>query len=345
MTVVDHPATRSKSGPPAGTGEPQLPSERIDQIRTRLRKHINDNEDEVSQAKIARAVSYSSAAIAQFLSNSYAGNASNIARAIERHIDLYEQQKSIGAQPLYVKTSTVKKIERAIFMAQATRGIAIIATQTGVGLSMAFNEHIRRYPLTLKLECSPEMGSRWALLTELLQIIGKENRRPADARRAIVDSLAGTDRTLLVDESHYLSQECVDIIRRIHDQAGVPVVLGGNEATYQGFRTRNYGSANRGMEAMAYTQLRGRLAARLQVRSEDITTNDIRLVATQMAPADAIEDAIEQLKNESLFNGGLRRVVRIIHMAQMLASGKGIKKAHVLRAIEEITQLSGGDEC
>jgi DNA transposition AAA+ family ATPase len=344
MTVLDHPAAKVKSGPPAGTGEPQLPSERIDEIRSRLRKHLNDN-DEITQAKVARSIGYSEAAVAQFLSDSYRGSLSNIARAIERHLDLYEQQKAIGAQPRYVKTSTVKKIERAIFMAQATRGIAIIATQTGVGLSMAFNDFIRRYPLTVKVECSPEMGSRWALLTELLMVVGKENRRPADARRAIVDVLAGTDRMLLIDESHYLSQECVDIIRRIHDQAGVPVVFGGNESTYQGFRSRNNWGSSRGMEAMSYTQLRGRLAARLQVRSEDISTNDIRLVATQMAPPDAVEDAIEQLKNESLFNGGLRRVVRILHMAQMLAAGKGMKKAHVLRAIEEITQLSGGDEC
>jgi DNA transposition AAA+ family ATPase len=343
MSVVEHPASKNKSGPAAGTAEPQLSEERIDEIRQRLRKHLNDN-GEVTQAEVSRAISYSTAAVAQFLSDSYRGNLSNIGRAIDRHLDLYEQQRSIGAQPHYVKTSTVKKIERAIFMAQATRGIAIVATQTGVGLTMAFAEYVRRFPLSVQLQCSPEMDTRWPLLSELLAVLGRHNRRPAEARRDIVEAITGTDRMLLIDESHYLSQECVDIIRRIHDQAGVPVVFGGNESTYQGFKTRSSGSMNRGMGAMAYTQLRGRLAARVQLRAEDITTNDIRLIANQMAPSEAIEDAIAQLKNEALFNGGLRRVVRVLHMAQMLAQGRGIKKAHIYRAIEEITQLSGGDE-
>jgi DNA transposition AAA+ family ATPase len=267
MSVVEHPASKNKSGPAAGTAEPQLSEERIDEIRQRLRKHLNDN-GEVTQAEVSRAISYSTAAVAQFLSDSYRGNLSNIGRAIDRHLDLYEQQRSIGAQPHYVKTSTVKKIERAIFMAQATRGIAIVATQTGVGLTMAFAEYVRRFPLSVQLQCSPEMDTRWPLLSELLAVLGRHNRRPAEARRDIVEAITGTDRMLLIDESHYLSQECVDIIRRIHDQAGVPVVFGGNESTYQGFKTRSSGSMNRGMGAMAYTQLRGRLAARVQLRAE-----------------------------------------------------------------------------
>jgi len=335
-----------KSGSPPGGGEPLLPDDRIEGIRSRLRKHLDDSED-VSQTKVAKKTGYSVSTLSLFLGDTYNGDVSGVARAVETYLNLYAQKSSVALQPRFVKTSVATKIERAIFMAKMTSGISVIATQSGVGATWALRDHIRKYPMSISVECSPDIGTKWALLTELLQIFGKENRRPAFARRAIVESLTGTDRTILVDEAHYLTQECVDVLRRIHDQAEVALVLAGNESVYEGFRSKANGGESRGMAAMSYTQLRGRLAARLVLRSADITQHDIRLVAMQMVDAEVVDAVLPQLRGEALNNGGLRRVVRIMQVAQMLASAKnggGVKKGHVFRAIDEIKELGGGDE-
>jgi DNA transposition AAA+ family ATPase len=337
MTVVDYPVL-NKSGPPSANGDPQLPEERVDTTRRRLRKHLDCNE-EVSLAKVAKRIGFSSATLSLFLSSTYNGSVSNVARAVETYLNLYEQQKSVGGQPKYVRTSVARKIERAIQMAEAVRGISIIATQSGVGATWALRDHEDKYPLSLRISCSPDMGTRWALLAEILAVLGKPNQRPAFARRAIVEALAGTDRTILVDESHYLTQECADILRCIHDQAEVPVVFVGNETTYEGFRVRA-SAGHRGIDAMAYTQLRGRLAARLTLKVRDITANDIKLIALQMAPADAVEESLLHLRSECVTSGGFRRVVRILQVAQMLAAGARVRKGHILRSIEEIRELS-----
>ncbi len=342
MTVVQ-PFPAAKSGS-SSHEPPALSTERIDRVRLRLRKHLNDTE-EVSQAKVAKRVSLSNSTVSLFLAGTYAGDNSAVALAIENYLDLRDQQQSIGIGPKYVRTSIAARIERAIFMAEATSAVAVIATQSGLGKTKTIFDYRESHPSSIYFSAAPDLNTKWAVLSELCMVVTKDDSRrrsPAHARREIVSALAGTDRTLLVDESHFLVQECIDELRCIHDQARVALILLGNESTYEGFR--NSAGGSRGMSSTAYTQFASRVVARLHLGAHDITAKDIRMVASQMIADAVVAEAMAMLQYEAANNGGFRRVVNICRIAQMLAQTKPVTKGHVVRAISELKQLGGGEE-
>lgn len=340
MTVVQLPQNKSGSS----ANEPQLSTERVDRVRQRLRKHLNDN-PEISQAKIAKRISLSSGTVSTFLAGTYAGDNGAVSQAIENYLDLYEQQRAIGSGPAFVKTSIAARIERAIFMAEATCGVSVIATQSGLGKTRTIFNYRESHPSAVYMPAAPDLNTKWAVLSELSIVVTKDDSgrgKLAHARHSIINTLAGTDRAVIIDEAHFLNQEGIDELRCIHDQARVPLILVGNESCYEGFR--GTGQAARGMGSTSYTQFASRVVARLHLGAHDITQRDIRLVGGQMVPESVIVEALPPLQYEAVNNGGFRRIVNILRVAQMFANGKPVTKAHVVRAISELKQLGGGEE-
>lgn len=341
MSVVQLPQNRNGS---SANEPPVLSTERISRVRERLRKHLNDTQ-EVSQAKVAKRINLASSTVSMFLAGTYAGDNGAVAQAVENYLDLYDQQQAIGAGPKYVPTSIAKRIERAIFMAEATCGAAVIATQSGLGKTRTIFNYRESHPSAVYMPAAPDLNTKWAVLAELAMIVTKDDTargKLAHARHSIINTLAGTDRTLIIDESHFLNQEGIDELRCIHDQARVPLILFGNESTYEGFRSS--GKSARGMGSTAYTQFASRVVARLNLGAHDITQKDIRLVGSQMIADSIIVETMPMLQFEAVNNGGFRRLVNVLRIAQMFAQSKPVTKAHVVRAIGELKQLGGGEE-
>lgn len=53
------------------------------------------------------------------------------------------------------------------------------------------------------------------------------SRNNHDNITAIVEKLKNSERLIIIDEAELLSYKCLEVIRRIHDMAGVGVVLAG----------------------------------------------------------------------------------------------------------------------
>jgi DNA transposition AAA+ family ATPase len=339
MTVTEFPQTRSGS-----SREPQLPQDRVDSVRNRLQKHLDDNE-EISQVKVAKSIGKSAGVISLLLKGTYTGNVSAVARDVERYLETFDRRRAASGSLAFARTSIARRIEQTIEMAEAARKIAIIATDSGVGATETLRNYTLTHPGVVLLECDPAtVGTPWALLTELLAVVTNDGGRlrPADATRAIVKTLSGTDRTILVDEAHYLSNpKCVDVLRRISDRSGVGLVLCGNASTYQG----SLGGSSM-LSSTSYTQFQRRSIRRMRIKASEIKLGDLRLVLSQMIEDPVLTEVLPKLEIEAHERGGIGRVVAIIQVARMLAKKAAITRAHVLRAISVISEDDdlGGEE-
>jgi DNA transposition AAA+ family ATPase len=253
---------------------------------------------------------------------------------------VYDRKRTVGAGPAFVKTSIAAQIEKAIFIAEATGGISLVDTNSGLGKTKTLLHHLEKNARSVYLSCAPDLDSKWPLLAELrLAVTNDDTRSLRMARRDIVRALTGTNRTLLIDEAHYLRRECLDELRCIHDQAGVPLVLFRNDTTYEGVQ-----SSRDLTGSIEYTQFKRRISTRLHLEASAITPRDVRLVAGQMIADAVVAEAMPMLLPEARANGGFGRVVRIIQIAKMLAGKGSVTRLHIARSIETIKQLGGGDD-
>jgi DNA transposition AAA+ family ATPase len=349
--VLTHPSSppQTKSGP--SVHEPQLPKDRIDEIRQRLRKHLDDNRGTVSQSKVAAATEkpdgrghYSDAAITHFLGDTYPSGVGTIALAVERYLNTYDRQQAAAGGLGFVRTSIARRVEDAILQAEATQKIALIINDAGVGITEALLHYRDTHDGTVLIECDPSMNSKWALTTELLAVAsaGACRMRPADAMREVVRQLAGRNRTILVDEAHHLTKpDCIEMLRRAADRSRVALVLAGNESTYQG---RN-GGGSALATSTAYMQFERRVIRRLRIRAGEIKRSDVRLVLAQMLPESVLgDDILGKFVTEAHHNGGIGRCIAVAQTARMLARSQEPLQKHVLRAFKVVSEdEDGGD--
>lgn len=343
MTVVEMSNKKGASVPDA----PMEPA-RIEEVRSRLR--IHQDSTGVNQSEIGRKTGYASQSINLWMNGKYPGNPAAIALSVENYLDMYEAQQSIGGATEYVSTSISRKIDRAVFIAEATQRIAVIAAQSGLGKTRTLHEYRMRHAAKARsvfISCSPDLNTKWSLLSELLYATTKDEskrRSPSHARRELVRTIAGTNRSLFVDEAQYLNEECLEVLRTVSDQAGVALILSGNESIYERGAGRMGGAA-------AHAQFTSRVVARVHLGTDDITKADVRSIAAQMLGESTLTDTFDLLCNETRnvglsgqAAGGFRRLITILTLAQMFAAKKGVKRAHVVRAIADLNQMSGGED-
>jgi len=344
MTVVQLLTQRSSGSsdhePPAS----KTYSVHAEQVRRRALKHHEDNPSS-TQTEVSKKINKSVSTYSYFLSGAYTGDIEKVANAVERYLNLNDQQYLAGAQPLFVETSIASNIEKALLAGRVTRKIVVISTDSGVGASMTLERYAKTHEgATHLFSCTPAMNTKWGLLGAVLRtLITRDSSRrvsPQSAFDELVSALKGSDRLLIFDESHFLTQDNIDVLRCLHDQTGCALALVGNDSTHQG-RFRDF-SGGRGMKSIAYTQFKRRIIKALRIRATDITPEDLALVVGQLLPAKVLKETIARLVIEATTNGGIGRVVAIVQLARMYADDpQTTSTANVLAALED-AQLEVG---
>jgi DNA transposition AAA+ family ATPase len=340
MTAVPFPQRSSGSfadEPPAS--QPTY-SVHAEQVRRRALKHHEDNPS-VPQTEVSRHISKSTTTYSLFLSGTYTGDVDKVASAVDRYLSVYDLQHKAGASPVFVETSIAAEIEKALLAGRVTRKVVVISTDSGVGASLALKHHEERNKeSTLLVSCSPATNTKWGILGAMLRRLGMDaNPRLSLAFDEVVEALRGSGKILIFDESHFLVQEVVDVLRCLHDQTGCALVLVGNESTHQG-RFRENPSGTKGMKSVAHMQFKRRIIKALRIKTSDITPKDLVLVVGQLLPPAVVKETIQRLLTEAVTNGGIGRVVAIVQLARGYAHDPaGITTDHVLAALYD-AQLS-----
>ncbi len=127
------------------------------------------------------------------------------------------------------ETSVHKKITALIQRAHRDRDIGVFAGSPGIGKTSALVDYAMRVKGTAMVGASRGLGhSTFShMLAQQCEVEVRRSARADEVTLEIIKAFAGTDRMILADEANYLSDQSLDALRRISDQAGIALMLVG----------------------------------------------------------------------------------------------------------------------
>lgn len=253
-----------------------------------------------SQTQVARALGKSNATISQYLQGKYAGDV----KALEHDIDALiareaEKEKGQKISVSFIRTYTASKCLEVIRMAHLDGDINVIYGDAGMGKTMVMRQYASENRTALLLEADPGYTAR-VVLEELCSRLGLNKRgNMHELCEAIIAALKDSGRILLIDEAENLPHRALETIRRIHDKAGIGVVLAGMPRLIINLKGK------RG----EYKQLYSRVGFALPL-GDVLPREDIDAIATSV-----LSDAKDSTVSDALFSackGNARRLFKLL---------------------------------
>ena len=276
------------------------------QVLAELSAYMQDTG--LSQAAVARALGVSTAAVSTFLKGNYAGNVAEFENKIRGFLALQAERQKGAKQGLkYVATPSAQQMYLLIRMAHTECEPVALYGGAGLGKTAALKEYARQNKDSVLIETDPSFTAR-VLVVEIAKEIGVGvSGSLNDILADIVAKLKGSGRVLLIDEAELLPLRALEVIRRIHDKAGVGVVLAGMPRLLQNLMGR------RG----ELKQLYSRIAYGLPL-GEAVADADLGEIVKANAPKWGDEVVAKLVV---LAKGNVRRLVKLVN---------GIRRAETL---------------
>ncbi|EAU5127268.1 AAA family ATPase [Salmonella enterica] len=274
-----------------------------------------------SQAQVARAIGRSGAVVNQFLQGKYTGDISDIQGRITSFINReQEKEKNRRIQAHFVTTDMAAKGLEVLAYAHQECEICVLYGAAGLGKTMLLGEYSARNKDALFIEADPGYTAR-TLLEELCRLLGVKVRGNIhELIDACVRELRGSGRLLMVDEAELLPYRALEVLRRLHDKAGIGIVLAGMPRLLINLKGR------RG----EFAQLYSRVALALNL-GDALSRDDFNQIAVDMMPEASEADIGDALYTRSLGNARrlfklARGVYRICDISQVPVSVGAIDK-------------------
>ncbi|ECH1487617.1 AAA family ATPase [Salmonella enterica] len=274
-----------------------------------------------SQTQVARAIGRSGAVVNQFLQGKYTGDITDIQERITSFINReLEKEKNRRIQAHFVITEMAAKGLEVLAYAHQECEICVLYGAAGLGKTMLLNEYASRNKDALLIEADPGYTAR-TILEELCRLLGVKVRGNIhELIDACVRELSGSGRLLMVDEAELLPYRALEILRRLHDKAGIGVVLAGMPRLLINLKGR------RG----EFAQLYSRVALALNL-GDTLSRDDFNQIAVNMMPEAGEASIGDALYARSLGNARrlfklARGVYRICDISQVPVSVGAIDK-------------------
>ncbi|MCQ4171709.1 AAA family ATPase [Hafnia paralvei] len=253
-----------------------------------------------SQTQVARAIGKSVAVINQYLQGKYNGDVKCIDALVEGFIRRQrDKDKSQRITASFVSTFTSRRGLEVIRMAHLDGDINVIYGDAGMGKTMMLREYAAKNRDAVLIEADPGYTAR-VVLEELCNKLGLSKRgNMHDLSEACVNALLESGRIIMVDEAENLPYRALETLRRIHDKAGVGIVLVGMPRLIINLKGK------RG----EYKQLYSRVGFALPL-GDTLPQEDINDIAISMLP-----DAARPEVSDALYKackGNARRLFKLV---------------------------------
>ncbi|MDI6711488.1 MAG: AAA family ATPase [Bacillota bacterium] len=289
----------------------------------------------VKQQDIARAVGYSHTAVSLFVRR---GRGSARLRAeLERHMLQMQAEGSESAPtedkptgyrtdvPDFLATEDARQVLGLCDLCATEKEIGVVAGSPGSGKTTAIKEYCRRDPEAVYITAEPTITAK-ELLVEIGRALAVDINYCTmhEMLRKIVAHLRETPRLIIVDEADTLVTYTVkklEILRAIHDQAKVGIVLVG--------MPRLIALLLRGPSLKEnLAQLYSRVG--YVVQTKGFTADEARALLDQYNVTEGARQ--ELLKRADQRQGGMRRFIKVLRRCLDLVGDGQITKDVVLEA-------------
>lgn len=276
-------------------------------------------------ASIAKSLGISASTLSTFCNHkSQTGDCEELARKLNAFIAM---ETSRGEQTMpkgFVETNVAERMLTAIRTTMNASAMGLAYGGAGLGKSMVIDAAEKMIPGSISHRVMQSTKRGPGLVHAIANKLGVARSNTFELRQSrIIESLKGTSRLILIDEAHQLATGGIEVLRDIHDAAGVPIFLVGTVD----LRKRMDDAT------MFFGQLSSRIAVRLEIdaamtrtRSPRplFTTDEImKLFAGQQLRITSDGTAfLTDLANTPGL-GALRLVKQVVGVAARVARSKG----------------------
>lgn len=201
---------------------------------------------------VAAQLGYSQTTVSQFLSGSYLGDLQKVEQQVSEYLERERERESMGLlKRTFVQTSNSERVMAVCRGAHLGGFICVITGEAGVGKTEALREYeMQNRSSTIRFELHAAQNAV-SLFTKLHQRLGlgEGTKQLADLYEHCQDRLAGTGKLIICDQVEFLPVKAVELLRGLHDQAGIGLVLAGLPRLMNNIR------GNRGQFAQIYTRV------------------------------------------------------------------------------------------
>ncbi|EBM5716920.1 ATPase [Salmonella enterica] len=278
-----------------------------------------------SQGQVARAIGRSSATMNQYLQGKYNGDIADMEERISNFIRrVREKQNALRIDERFVSTPTARKGLEVLAYAHQECEICVLYGAAGLGKTITLKEYARRDDAVIFIEADPSYTAR-TLLEELCgRLRLSKNGNIHTLIDLCVEKLKGTGRLLIIDEAELLPYRALEVIRRLHDKAGIGVVMAGMPRLITNLKGK------RG----EFAQLYSRVALALDM-GNSLDREDFDQIAVDLMP-----EAEDQKIRNALYDQSKGNARRLFKLARGVYRTCDISKKDVsVTAIEKFSEM------
>lgn len=210
--------------------------------------------------------------------------------------------------------------------ARIHREFCAVVSQAGYGKTQTIKEYMQQYSDVVLIESRPSQQSHM-LLYELAEKVGVSRKNNSDMIfKRIVEKLKDTPKLLVFDEAQFYHYRTLEGIRRIHDTAGVGVLLTGSVVLWDQMI---------GKDVKDFDQLLSRTTKReLPPLDED----DVRLLLDGVFEGDITDKVVSDMLE--LCRGSARSLVKNLRVAQTMMEVETVNMDSIRQAHKFLLQAA-----
>lgn len=278
-----------------------------------------------SQGQVARAIGRSVTAMNQYVQGKYKGDIANMEERIGNFIRrVREKQNALRIDERFVSTPTARKGLGVLDYAHQECEICVLYGAAGLGKTMILKEYARRDDAVIFIEADPGYTAR----TLLEELCGRLKLDKSGNIHTLIDlcaeKLRGSERLLVIDEAELLPYRALEVVRRLHDKAGIGVVMAGMPRLIVNLKGK------RG----EFAQLYSRVALALDLGNA-LEREDFDQIAVDLMP-----EAEDQKISDALYDQSKGNARRLFKMARGVYRMCDISKKDVsVKVIEKFSEM------
>ena len=180
-----------------------------------------------SQTKVANAMGISPATLSYFIKGTYTGDIDAICDKVKDFLEVEAQRETIKQNEGIVQTKCFKTIHKFCSLVLSHQICGMLTGDAGCGKTTALKAFAKAHPSVILIEADHGYTAK-ALFDELCAELGLDERGSLhDKLVRVVNKLNDSGRLVIIDEAEHLPYRALELIRRVHDKAGVGIALCG----------------------------------------------------------------------------------------------------------------------
>lgn len=272
-----------------------------------------------SLTKAAKQIGLSPATLSLWLAGKYSGNTEQITRRIEKYLSrTVEKAESKRLGLRFVETSVVRGFNGSAKLAHNYGEIVCVTGPAGIGKTVAAKQYAQDNPDVILIEVDPGY-SAIVLFSELHKACGFNGKGTIHSMHAeCIGKLKDSERLVIIDEAENLNYKSLELLRRLHDKAGVGIVLCGLPRLFSNIR---------GLHGQ-FSQLYSRVGGYCKLGY--INAEDAEEIVGKFVSVNS--DLVDFFYNTAKF--GTRALCKLVHRTVMVAGEQNIDRELIKETAE-----------